>query len=79
MSKSEQEMEKYAEEKYITFMKKGIKHFKKLIRTELEEKDFGRDGELDYKKLYEYSVAVIDKQDSLIESYENTIQSNANK
>ena len=79
MSKSEKEMEKYAEEKYIAFMKKGIKHFKKLIREELEEKDFGRDGDLDYKELYENSVSVIDKQSALIESYENIIQSNLNR
>lgn len=80
MSKSEEEIrEKYLEEKYITFMKKGISHFKKMIREECEAKDNGRDGELDYEQLYEYAIAIIDNQGALIESYEKTIQSNANK
>ena len=71
-------MEKYAEDKYIAFMKKGIKTLKQLIRKECEDKDNGKDAPLDNKQLYLYSTSLIDKQNALIESYENTIKTYMN-
>ncbi len=69
---------KYLEEKYIQRTKRAINHIKQSIREECENKDNGKDAPLDNKQLYLYSTSLIDKQNALIESYENTIKTYMN-